>query len=72
MKTHELKIWPAGFEAVLSGQMNFQIRRDDRGFEPGDVIDLREFRAGVGAYTDRSLRRVVTYVPNYGVDTTHP
>lgn len=44
MKVHELKCWPDEFAAVLAGDKGFEIRRDDRGFERGDLVVLREFR----------------------------
>lgn len=44
MKVHELKSWPAEFEAVRVRAKRFEIRCDDRGFEKGDIVILREFR----------------------------
>lgn len=43
--THRLKSWPASFSAVLSGRKRFEFRKDDRTpqFQPGDIVDLREF-----------------------------
>ena len=43
MKFHELKAWPDCFQAVVNGQKKFEVRRDDRGFEEGDIVHLREF-----------------------------
>jgi len=44
MKVHELKCWPKEFDAVKQGVKDFEIRRDDRGFERGDIVVLHEFR----------------------------
>lgn len=40
--THELKILPKWFAAVESGDKTFEVRRDDRPFQPGDRLLLRE------------------------------
>jgi hypothetical protein len=40
---HELKIWPQYFDAVMTGRKNFEVRKNDRGFQAGDVVILREW-----------------------------
>lgn len=42
-KTHELKIYPKYFEAILDGKKTFEIRKNNRNFHVGDSIVLREF-----------------------------
>lgn len=37
---HELKTWPCYFDAVKRGEKTFEVRRDDRGFQKGDVVRL--------------------------------
>lgn len=58
---HELKTWPGYYEAVECGEKTFELRRNDRDFETGDVLVLREWDPEHG-YTGRSLERLVTYV----------
>jgi len=41
MTEHKLKCWPVYFDAVASGEKNFEVRRDDRGFQKGDIIVLQ-------------------------------
>ena len=40
---HELKIWPQYFERVRDGSKTFEIRKNDRGFQFGDEVVLREY-----------------------------
>lgn len=43
MKTHVLKTAPAYFERVWDGSKTFEVRLDDRGYQAGDTVVLREF-----------------------------
>jgi hypothetical protein len=74
MNYHCLKIWPDYFWAVDEGLKNFEVRRDDRGFQKGDTICLMCFDPKAGLYmSDTSnhthepaaamkLEREITYV----------
>ena len=57
---HDLKILPDWFNAVISGVKTFEIRKDDRNFQPRDVLLLREWDGT--AYTGRTCRADVTMV----------
>ena len=59
---HELKTWPEFFEAVACGTKTFELRRDDRGFDERDILDLREWDPSEQRYTGRSLEVEVSYV----------
>lgn len=59
--THELKTWPAYFGDVLRGVKPFEVRRDDRDFQVGDILRLSEFNMHTG-HTGRVLERRVTYL----------
>lgn len=61
-KNHELKCWPAYFSAVLEGKKRFELRLDDRGFEVGDFITLREWH--LGEYTGRTCQATILYILN--------
>ena len=60
--THELKTWPRFFKDVEMGLKTFEIRKDDRGFEVDDYLNLREWDPGAGTYTGKKLRVRVTYI----------
>lgn len=38
MKTHDLKLSIEFCDAVLSGEKAFEVRKNDRGFQTGDLI----------------------------------
>lgn len=61
--THDLKCWPAFFEAIAAGDKRHDLRRaTDRDFRVGDVLLLREFDPDCCAYTGRKQKVAVTYV----------
>ncbi len=65
MTTHELKCWPEFFEAILSNTKRHDLRRnDDRNFQVGDVLHLREYDPLREEYTIREMGVVVTYITN--------
>ena len=59
MKTHELKILPQYFQAVWDGIKTFEVRKDDRDYQCGDILVLREWD---GKYTGSELDVEVTYI----------
>lgn len=57
---HEVKIGATFFKDAASGLKNFELRKNDRGYKPGDILELQEYRDGV--YTGRTCRKAITYV----------
>lgn len=81
MREHKLKTWTNVFDAVADGRKRFEWRRDDRGYEVGDVLVLKrylppgdsDYHSGRFAdYTDETerstLRMRVTYILRGGFD----
>lgn len=62
MAEHELKVWPDFFEALAAHKKTFEIRKNDRGFQCGDTLTLREYSPGPDEYTGFSVKRTVTYI----------
>lgn len=42
-QTHQLKTWPVYFQRCWDGDKTFEIRIDDRGYQKGDTVVLREW-----------------------------
>lgn len=59
---HDLKTWPAFFAAVKSGDKTFEVRRDDRHFQKGDMLRLLEFNPEDQLHTGNELEYRVSYV----------
>lgn len=47
-RVHHLKTEPTWYEALLLGSKTFEVRRDDRGYQRGDLVVLREWIPPVG------------------------
>jgi len=62
MTRHELKTWPHSFSAILGGFKRYEIRKNDRNFQVGDELFLREYRPEAQTYTGRTLVATVTYM----------
>lgn len=57
---HQLKILPQYFQAVWSGIKTFELRKDDRDYQVGDILALREWDGE--KYTGSAIRVKVTYI----------
>lgn len=59
---HELKTWPSSFSAVLAGIKTHEVRKNDRDYKVGDILNLREYDMGKQAYTARWLIVEVSFI----------
>ena len=71
---HELKVQPPYFDHLLEGK-NFEVRKNDRGFQKGDTLHLYEWEPakGIGIparTTGRKVTCVITHVfaGGFGLD----
>jgi hypothetical protein len=78
---HKLKTWPAYWDAVAAGDKPFEVRRDDRGFQTGDILLLEKYEIGYGYHTEpgnrskvKTLSRRVTWIltgGQFGIEAGH-
>jgi ASC-1-like (ASCH) protein len=69
---HELKIWPVFFERIADGTKTFEVRKNDRHFQCGDEVYLKEYipdtkDPSVGRYTTKYLHFKIGFV--YPIDS---
>ena len=73
---HKLKTDPEVFQAVVEGRKTFEIRFNDRGYQVGDLIVLKEtkftgqqMREGSPLiYTGREMQKQISYIlSGYGL-----
>jgi hypothetical protein len=83
-RKHELKVQPPYFDVVADGSKSFEIRRNDRCFQTGDLLVLHEYDpdhgtgpnrnihvdSGTCCLTGRSVEALVTFV--YADDPRFP
>lgn len=72
MKVHELKTYPMFFSAVKSDLKKFEVRKNDRRFEVGHELLLREFDPSTrNGYTGNISHQKITYILSggqYGIE----
>lgn len=61
MATHKLKTWQPYFSDVMSGIKRFEVRKDDRNFNIGDILLLEEYNQELQQLTGRQCSVVVMY-----------
>lgn len=62
MNVHTLKSWPQFFDPIIAGVRTHELRRNDRRFVVGDLLDLREFDPDALTYSGRSVQATITSI----------
>ncbi len=62
MAIHELKTRPEHYQAVVAGLKKAEVRLNDRGYQAGDMLRLREFDPKAQEYTGEDATRRVCHV----------
>jgi len=70
MKVHEIKTWPEFFQDIKSGIKTFEYRKDDRLYNYGDYLILKEYMPDTDFFTGEELMVKVIYLlrgPKLGI-----
>ncbi len=59
---HEVKCWTTFFPMVLDGSKPFEVRKNDRHYQVGDTLHLREWSPSSETYTGRHCYRTISYI----------
>lgn len=63
---HICRSWSHLFQPILDGVKTHDLRIDDRNYQVGDTILLREYDIAQGAYTGREVTVEITYITGRG------
>lgn len=59
-KVHHIKLGASFFGEVERGEKTFELRKNDRDYKKGDILEMMEFKEGKN--TGRTVRVLVTYI----------
>ncbi len=63
--SHELKIWPQYYEAVKNGSKTFEVRENDRAYQKGDTVRLRNYDPKHNFFLNEELYPVLEFKIGY-------
>lgn len=61
-KIHTLKTWPEYFAAIIDGRKRFELRKNDRDYQVGDLLVLQEYDPITRTFTKEMIAKRVTYM----------
>lgn len=64
MTTHHVKSWAHLFDAIVSGAKAYDLRKNDRDYQVGDIVWLNQYDNIKGVYTGRVAKRTISYMTN--------
>lgn len=59
-KVHQIRLAKSYFDDVANGIKTFELRKNDRGYKKGDILEMMEFADGKN--TGHTVRVLVTYI----------
>lgn len=65
--THDIKIYTQFYNRVFSEQKTFEIRKNDRDYQVGDILLMREYDPEKREYIDHSqpISAEIVYMSNF-------
>lgn len=69
---HKLKIWPQFYCRVEDGSKTFEVRNNDRGYQPGDTVELHEYDPTIVEKEDYTPMGGETYHEEKGYTNSRP
>ena len=60
-RTHKMRLTVRYFDAVCNGSKSFELRKNDREYKVGDILEMEEYGGG-GVGTGRAVKAVITYI----------
>lgn len=68
---HYLKCWPNYYHRVIIGKKNFEVRKNDRDFQTGDLLILQEWNPETETFTGNEKTFWIDYIlhgPAFGIE----
>jgi len=62
MTIHELKCWPEYFQEIYYNKKRFEIRKNDRNYQVGDLLLLKEYNQKTNEYSGRWSQHEIKYI----------
>ena len=62
---HELKILPQYYQAVVKGIKTFEIRNNDRNYQVGDRLILKEYDPLKQIFTGNEIEKEVVFITDF-------
>ncbi len=59
-KIYELKLYPQYYKAIFSGEKTFELRKNDKDYQVGDILKIREWDGE--NFTGHSMMVRISYV----------
>ncbi|MBH1941658.1 DUF3850 domain-containing protein [Mobilitalea sibirica] len=70
VRWHDLKCFNPYFQDIWDGKKNFDIRKNDRDYQVGEMLVLREYSIAAG-YRGRAMHKKIGYIlkdcPQFGL-----
>jgi hypothetical protein len=64
---HDLKTWPESFEAIELGIKTHEVRFNDRDYQVGDLLRLKQWDPAAAIYCGREVYVRIDYIGDLGI-----